>query len=57
MNRHMKDWHNTIWTAAQHADELAQERMKDKSFLANAEGSILTANEVGEVSGQMYALI
>ncbi|KAG8727463.1 hypothetical protein FRC11_013122, partial [Ceratobasidium sp. 423] len=48
MNRHMKDWHNTIWITAKHADDLAQERVKDKSFPVNAEGSVLTLNEVGE---------
>ncbi|KAG8679892.1 hypothetical protein FRC11_003188, partial [Ceratobasidium sp. 423] len=55
MNCHMKDWHNTIWTTAKHADDLTQERVKHKSFPVNAEGSVLTPNEVGEVSGSIHA--
>ncbi|CUA76039.1 Zinc finger BED domain-containing protein DAYSLEEPER [Rhizoctonia solani] len=48
MNRHMKDWHNTVWTAAKHADGLARTRINDQPPLVKAEGSVLTSSEVGE---------
>ncbi|KAH7311174.1 hypothetical protein B0J17DRAFT_634260 [Rhizoctonia solani] len=45
MNRHMKDHHNTIWSAAQQADDLAASRVEGKGLPAGIESSVLTLDE------------
>ena len=50
MNRHMKDHHNTIWSAAKQADDLAASRVEGKGLPASIESSVLTLDEVSEAS-------